>query len=100
MKRLSTVILVFTIALAFFIFAPAFLNQPFSPNPHLKIADLLDLFTPLVVIPLYYLLLYYGGNQQPGLRSTIVLADRCMPWPSTHREAKTRNTIVLRNPGC
>jgi hypothetical protein len=52
-KRLSTVILVFTIALAFFIFAPAFLNQPFTPNPHLKIADLLDLFTPLVVIPLY-----------------------------------------------
>jgi hypothetical protein len=92
-KRLSTVILVFTIALAFFIFAPAFLNQPFTPNPHLKIADLLDLFTPLVVIPLYYLLLYYGGNQQPGLRSTIVFLVFASLWVLGQGMHLSANTI-------
>ncbi|MGB3701839.1 MAG: hypothetical protein WA997_11265 [Anaerolineales bacterium] len=80
MKRLSNLILIFAIALAFFILAPAFLNQPFTPNPHLKLADVLDLFTPLVIIPLYFLLLYYGSSQVPGLKNTIVFLVLAALW--------------------
>ncbi len=93
MKRLSTLSLIFALALAFFILAPAFLNQPFAPNPYLKIADVLDLFTPLVVIPLYYLLLYYGSSQQPGLRSTIVFLVFASLWVLGQGMHLSANTI-------
>jgi hypothetical protein len=71
-KRLSILILVFTIVIAFFVIVPGFLNKPFTLYPQMKIADVVDLFTPLVVIPLYYLLLHYGSNRQPSLGSVIV----------------------------
>lgn len=93
MKRLSTLILIFAVALTFFILAPAFLNQPFAPNPYLKIADVLDLFTPLVVIPLYYLLLYYGGNQKPSLKSTIVFLVFASLWVLGQGIHLSANTI-------
>lgn len=93
MKRLSALILIFTIALAFFILAPAFLNQPFPPNPYLKIADVLDLFTPLVVIPLYYLLLYHGSSQKPGLTSTIIFLIFSALWVLGQGMHLAANTI-------
>jgi hypothetical protein len=71
-KRLSILILIFAVALTFFIIAPGLLNKPFTPYPHLKIADVLNLFTPLVLIPLYFLLLYFGASQIPSLKSMIV----------------------------
>lgn len=80
MRRLSILILVFAIAFAFFIIAPGLLNKPFTPLPQLKIADVLDLFTPLVMIPLYYLLLYFGANQVPSLKSTIVFLVFAALW--------------------
>ena len=93
MKRLSSLILIFAIALAFFMLAPAFLNQPFAPNPFLKIADVLDLFTPLVIIPLYYLLLYYGGSQFPSLRETIVFLVFAALWVLGQGMHLSANTI-------
>jgi len=92
-KRLSTLILIFALALAFFILAPAFLNQPFAPNPFLKTADVLDLFTPLVLIPLYYLLLYYGGSQPPSLRSTLVFLVFASLWVLGQGMHLSANTI-------
>lgn len=72
MIRLSILILIFAVALAFFIIAPGFLNRPFTPYPQLKIADVLDIFTSLVLIPLYFLLLFFGTRQVPSLKSMIV----------------------------
>ena len=80
MKRLSILILVFAIAFAFFIIAPGLLNKPFTPYPYLKIADVLDLFTPLVLIPLYFLLLYFGASQIPSLKSMIVFLVFAALW--------------------
>jgi len=71
-KRLSILILIFSIAFAFFIIAPGLLNKPFTPYPQLKIADVLDLFTPPMLIPLNYLLLCCGASQFPSLKSMIV----------------------------
>jgi hypothetical protein len=80
MKRLSTLILVFALTFTFFIIAPGLLNKPFTPFPQLKIADVLDLFTPVVLIPLYYLLLYFGASQVPNLKSTIVFLVFAAIW--------------------
>ena len=80
MKRLSILILIFAIAFAFFFIAPGLLNKPFTPYPQMKIADVLDLLTPLVLIPLYYLLLYFGANQLPTLRTTIIFLVFSALW--------------------
>ena len=80
MKRLSILILVFAITFAFFIITPGLLNKPFTPFPQLKIADVLDLFTPIVLVPLYYLLIYFGSNQAPSLKSTIVFLVFAVLW--------------------
>jgi hypothetical protein len=85
--------LIFALAIAFFILAPAFLNQPFAPNPYLKLADVLDLFTPLVLIPLYYLLLYYGGSQPLSLRSTLVFLVFASLWVLGQGMHLSANTI-------
>lgn len=80
MKKLSLLILIFAIAFAFFIIAPGLLNKPFSLTPYLNFSDLSDLFTPLVLIPLYYLLFYFGANQIPSLKSTIVFLVFAILW--------------------
>ncbi len=72
MIRLSILILIFAVALASFIIAPGLLNKRFTPYPHLKIADILVIFTSLVLIPLYFLLLFFGTRQVPSLKSMIV----------------------------
>lgn len=56
MQRLARLTLIFAILFAVFIIAPAFLNGQFAPYPLLKSGDVLDLLTPLVLIPLYWLL--------------------------------------------
>ena len=52
----SSLVFAFALAFAGFIILPGLLGIPFPPYPLLHWADLLDLFTPLVLIPLYWLL--------------------------------------------
>jgi hypothetical protein len=56
MKHLQRNILLFAILFAVFVLGPPLLNKPFGAYPLMKTADVLDLFTPLVLIPLYWLL--------------------------------------------
>ena len=80
MNRISILIFIFALAFAFFIITPGLLNKPFTPLPELKIADVFDLFTPLILIPLYYLLLYFGSNQIPNLQSTTIFLVFSVLW--------------------
>ena len=80
MKRLSILILIFAIAFAFFFIAPGLLNKPFTPYPQMKIADVLDLLTPLVLIPIYYLLIRFGANQLPTLWTMIIFLVFAALW--------------------
>jgi hypothetical protein len=79
-RRLSNLILVFGFAFAVLIILPALINKPFSPYPYLKVSDVIDLFTPLVLIPLYYLLLFYGGSEEPGVRSMVLFMVLAAVW--------------------
>lgn len=72
MKRLSLLTLVFAVAFTFFLIGPVFLNKPFSLYPLMKNADVFDIVTPLVLIPLYWLLFWNVSNEAPGLKGTII----------------------------
>jgi len=62
MKRPSLLILVFSITFLVFFMLPPFLNQKFGLYPLMKVADVFDLFTPLVLIPLYWLIYRLDGK--------------------------------------
>ncbi len=56
MKRTAVLVLIFALAFAIFFIGPAFLDQQFAFYSLMKNGDVLDLLTPLVLIPLYWLL--------------------------------------------
>jgi hypothetical protein len=62
---------IFSIAFLVFFVGPPFLGRPFGPYPLMKVADVLDLFTPLVLIPLYWLLFRSNGNRVISLRENV-----------------------------
>jgi hypothetical protein len=65
MKRPSLLILVFSITFLVFFMLPPFLNHKFGFYPLMKVADVFDLFTPLVLIPLYWLIYRLDGKSAP-----------------------------------
>ena len=73
MKRQSLIILVFAIAFTVFFIVPPFLSKsPFGPYPLMKAADVFDIVTPLVLLPLYWLL-YRMGQDKPMTISGMVV---------------------------
>jgi len=60
MSSSSRLILIFAIVFAILIINPAFLSQQFAPYPLLKVGDVTDILTPLILIPLYWLLFRQG----------------------------------------
>jgi hypothetical protein len=71
MKRLSLLTLLFSIAFFVFFMLPPFLNQKFGPYPLMKVADVFDLFTPLVLIPVYWLIFRLDGKSVPTLGENL-----------------------------
>ena len=78
MSSLSRLILIFAIVFAILIITPALLSQQFSPYPLLKTGDVTDLLTPLILIPLYWLLFRQG--KAPSTRETIVFLVFAALW--------------------
>jgi len=60
MSSSSRLILIFAIVFAILIINPAFLSQQFAPYPLMKWGDVTDVLTPLILIPLYWLLFRQG----------------------------------------
>jgi len=65
MKRVSFYILLFSIAFALFFIGPPLLSQQCGLYPLMKTGDVVDVLTPLILIPLYWLL--YRANENKGL---------------------------------
>lgn len=89
----SSLILIFSLAFAFFILAPPFLSQPFPPYPHMHLADVLDLFTPLVLIPLYWLLFTDEGRVQRSLRLSLTFMVFAALWTAGQGMHLSANSI-------
>lgn len=80
MKRLSLLILVFSVAFIVFFVGPPLLSRQFGLYPLMKAGDILDLFTPLVLIPLYWLLYQLGGNGAVSLKESLAFLVSASFW--------------------
>jgi hypothetical protein len=80
MKHLPQLIFIFALAFAFFLLAPALLSEQFGLFPLMKVGDIVDLFTPLVLIPLYWLLFQFGGDQSPSVKCSIIFMVLTALW--------------------
>jgi len=80
MKTLRRLILAFAILYAVFLIAPALLSQQFAPYSLLKNGDILDLLTPLVLLPLYWLMLEHGGVGDATARERFVFVILAAAW--------------------
>jgi hypothetical protein len=89
----SSNLLVFAAAFTFFFFAPAFLSSSFPLSPLMKNGDALDLLTPLVLIPLYWVL-FSGASSTPvdrrGMLAFLILASL---WVLGHGMHLVANSI-------
>ena len=71
MQDLRRTILLFAVLFAVFVLGPPLLGSPFGAYPLMKTADAFDLFTPLVLIPLYWLL-FAGHYAKPATRLEMI----------------------------
>jgi hypothetical protein len=67
MKRLSLFILILSIVFAAFFMGLPLLGKQFSAYLLMKVADVFDICTPLILIPLYWLLYRLDGEKVPSL---------------------------------
>ena len=63
--QLSRLILLFSVLFFVLLVSPAFLNMPLIWDPLLKIGDLTDLFTPVILLPIYFLLFQLKPGSLP-----------------------------------
>jgi hypothetical protein len=66
LRKDSVLALTFAVAFIVLFLAPPFLPYTFSPYPLINWADVVDLATPLLLIPLYWLLLTASGAAMGG----------------------------------
>ena len=71
MHDLRRTILLFAVLFAVFVLGPPLLRSPFGAYPLMKTADVFDLFTPLVLIPVYWLL-FAGHYAKPPTRLEMI----------------------------
>lgn len=102
MKRLSFLILVFAILFAVFCIGPSLLSQRFSPYPLMKIGDVFDMLTPLVLIPLYWLLYHLSEEKKItlfGITLFVVLAALWVEGQAMHLSANSIGHLLKEMKG-
>jgi hypothetical protein len=80
MKRLSRLILVFSVLFAALLISPAFLGQQLGLYPLMKIGDVTDLLTPLALIPLYWLLFRVDEDNAIGVGEGMAFMVLAALW--------------------
>ena len=73
-------ILIFAILFAIFSIAPTFLDGQFAFYPLVKSGDVLDLLTPLVLIPLYWLLFQIHPYRPPSQKEMLIFMVFSALW--------------------
>ena len=80
MKQLKRLSVEFHHPPVFFFLAPALLSSQFGPYGLIKNGDVVDLLTPLVLIPLYWLLFWVGREEGPGKAEGVVFLVLAALW--------------------
>lgn len=91
MPALSRLILIFAVAFAVLLIAPAFLSQPFGLYPLMKTGDVFDILTPLVLLPLYWLL--FRLDEPPTTRETLLFLILAAFWAEGQGMHLSANSI-------
>ena len=78
-SRFPYLYLVFSIVFAIFVLGPPFLGFQFGPYPLMHVADVLDIFTALVILPLYWLMFRSRGDTT-SLRQNLVFVVFAAFW--------------------
>ena len=89
----SWLILAFATAFTIFIVAPPFLGTSFGAYPLVHWADVLDLATPLVLIPLYWLLFSDSGRIRRGLGLMLTFLVLAALWTEGQGMHLSANSI-------
>jgi hypothetical protein len=80
MKRVSLLTLAFAILSLIFIILLIVLRVPFPPYPLVSYQDVFDILTPLVLIPMYWLLFTSSGSEPPSLPEGIAFMVLAAVW--------------------
>ena len=93
-------ILLFAVCFAFFMLAPPFLGYPFPLYPLMDWADVFDILTPLVLIPLYWLLFTDADRTDRPRRLDVAFLVFASLWTLGHGMHLSANSIGnLLGPG-
>lgn len=99
MQRLARLTLIFAIVFAVFIITPAFLSGQFALYPLIKNGDVLDLLTPWVLIPLYWLLFQIHFHHPPSQKEILFFLIFAVMWVQGHGMHLVGNSIGHLTPG-
>ncbi len=97
MKRMSLLTLVFAVLSLVFFILLILLRIPFPTFPLMSVQDVLDLLTPLVLIPIYWLLVRYASADAPGPAEDIafmVLASLWVLGQGMHLSANSIDNLI------
>ena len=92
MNRLSLLILSFTVLFIIFFLGPVFMSGQLGAGSLMKVGDVFDIFTPLVLIPLYWLM-FRRNNGHPGLGEIIAFTVLAAQWVIGHGMHLSANSI-------
>ena len=93
MKRLSLLALVFAVLFLVFYILPVFFRVPFPPYPLMSVQDAIDLLTPLVLIPVYWLLFRRAGGGHARLIEEQAFVLLAVLWVLGHGIHLSANSI-------
>ena len=82
MKNKSILTLVFAVLSVFFFLVLIFFRTPFTLYPLISNQDALDLLTPLVLIPIYWLMFRQTSREGSGLSEEIIFMLLAVFWVS------------------
>ena len=89
----QSLILLFALAFALLILGPALLGQPFPGYPLMDWGDVLDIATPLVLLPLYWLLFTDAGRVYRTLPFALAFAVLAALWAEGQGMHLSANSI-------
>jgi len=92
MNRLSLLILVFAVLFAVFFIGPPLISGQLGCYTLMKAGDVFDIFAPLILLPLYWLL-FWRSNRQPGISEIIAFVVLAALWAAGHGMHLSANSI-------
>jgi hypothetical protein len=93
MKRLSLLVLGFAVLSFVFFLLLIFFRFPFALYSLMSYQDVIDLLTPIVLIPIYWLLFKYAGSGESGRTAEIVFMALAATWVLGHGMHLSANSV-------